>query len=516
MRGDRSRVVVIGAGVGGLAAAMSLAGRGLHVTVLEQAAGPGGKMRQVRAGSALVDGGPTVFTMKHVFDDLFERAGSSFDALVRLLPLDILARHAWADGSSLDLHARIDHSEDAIAAFAGGDEAARFRRFAAETAEIYAMLDTSFMRAPKPPLWRLPLDILSEGKVGFPALFRMKPFETLWGALGTRFRDPRLRQLFGRYATYVGSSPLQSPATLMLIAHAEQRGVWRVAGGMHALARAMQNAAEKAGARFRFGEGAHRIIVGASGVEAVESASGERFAASTVVYNGDVAALSRGLLGKDAARATASLRLARRSLSAVVACAQMPTSGFPLSHHNVFFNQDYPSEFHDIFQRKRMPEKPTVYICAQDREGDGAIAGPGPERLQLLVNAPALGDAGSPDEPEINACLSRATQLIERCGLKLEPGPATITTPKDFNGLFPGTGGAIYGQACHGFNAPFRRPGSATRLPGLYLAGGSVHPGPGVPMAAISGMLAADTILADQSSHRLYPLAATSGGISTR
>lgn len=515
MRTEAGRTVIVGAGVGGLAAAMALAGQGLHVTVLERAGAPGGKMRQAFAGEAAIDAGPTVLTMKDVFGTLFARCGASLDDALTLTPLDLLARHAWSAEERLDLFADPERTADAIGDFAGAGEARAFRTFAADSAALYAMLDARFMRAARPPAWRLPLDILRHGG-GVADLFRVKPFQSLWPALAARFTDPRLRQLFGRYATYVGSSPLRAPATLMLIAHAEQRGVWRVQGGMHALALAMQRAAERAGATFAFGRDASRIVVGPRGVEAVETAAGERFPASSVVFNGDAAALAGGLLGEEARRAAPAQPEARRSLSAVVACCATRTSGFPLAHHNVFFQADYASEFEDIFERRRMPLRPTVYICAQDRGDEGLAPGHGPERLQLLINAPAHQDGGGPDEAEIHQCLSRATQSLERCGLRLAPGPANLTTPTGFSALFPGTGGAIYGQACHGWLAPFRRPVSKSAVPGLYLAGGSIHPGPGVPMAAISGMLAADRILADLTSARPFQMAATRGGMSTR
>ncbi len=514
MRGGSGRVVVIGAGAGGLAAAMALAAEGLHVTVLERAAGPGGKMREVPAGEARIDGGPTVFTMKSVFEALFDRCGLNAETELNPTKLEILARHAWTQGGRLDLLADVAASTNAIGAFAGAREAAAYRGFAEETAAIYRLLDASFMRAPKPSVWRLPLNVLAQG-AAIADLFRLRSFETLWGALNKRFSDPRLIQLFGRYATYVGSSPLAAPATLMLIAHAEQRGVWTVAGGMHQLAQAMQRAAEGKGASFRFGTGVRRIVTGARGVEAVETDQGERIPAAAIVYNGDAAALAAGLLGEPSRTAAGRPVPRRRSLSAAVSCRFVATDGFPLTRHNVFFQPDYAQEFADIFGARRMPERPTVYVCAQDR-GDAGLPSPGPERLQILVNAPAELGGRAPSPEEIDQCLSRATQAMACCGLTLSPGPATLTGPQEFAQLFPGTGGAIYGQASHGMMSPFRRPGSRSRVPGLYLAGGSVHPGPGVPMATLSGWLAAEAILADLTSRRPSRQGATLGGMSTR
>jgi 1-hydroxycarotenoid 3,4-desaturase len=515
-------VVIIGAGIGGLSAALDLAGQGVAVTLIEKETGPGGKMRQLSAGGAAMDAGPTVFTMRHVFETLFERAGARLDAHVTLQPLDILARHAWADGSRLDLFADAEQSAQAIAAFAGPDEAERFRRFADETRSIYTMLDASFMRAQKPGLFGLARNLFGEGLRNPLDLMRMRPFETMWSALGRSFTDPRLCQLFGRYATYCGSSPFEAPATLMLIAHAEQAGVWSVNGGMHALARAICDLAKSRGADIRFGARAARIKAGSGGVEGVVLASGEVLPASAVIFNGDYAALGAGLLGLELASSVPATQTRRRSLSAIVSCRLAATSGFPLIRHNVFFSSDYASEFRRIFGQGHLPEEPTVYICAQDR-GDSGLAGDRepasaarPERLLCLINAPANGDGASFSETEIASCEDRAARLMERCGLMLHAGPVAQTTPAGFNALFPATGGGLYGQASHGWQASFKRPGARTRLPGLYLAGGSVHPGPGVPMAAMSGMLAAQSLLADRTSQQPLRQAAIAGGMSMR
>jgi 1-hydroxycarotenoid 3,4-desaturase len=510
------RVVIIGAGIGGLSAALDLTSAGLHVTVLERAAAPGGKMRQLEPGGTAMDAGPTVFTMRHVFEALFARAGANFDDHVTLTPLDILARHGWADGARLDLFAGVDASAEAIGDFAGKVEAERFRAFSDETRAIYNLLDHSFMRAEKPGMLGLATNMVRGGLRNPLDMLKLRPFETMWAALGRSFSDLRLRQLFGRYATYCGSSPFAAPATLMLIAHAEQAGVWSVKGGMHALARAICDLATGGGARFCFNAHVARIRTSGSGVEAVELADGEVVPASAVIFNGDYAALGTGMLGPEITGSVPQARRNRRSLSAIVSCRLAETAGFPLIRHNVFFSSDYPSEFADIFGKSLVPTEPTVYVCAQDRDDHGLANPATEERLLCLVNAPADGDSHDYSEMEIAQCEDRAARLMARCGLTLKPGVAITTTPTGFNQLFPATGGGLYGQASHGWQASFLRPGSRTRIPGLYLAGGSAHPGPGVPMAAMSGMRAAGSVLEDLTSQRPLPKVATAGGMSTR
>jgi len=168
----------------------------------------------------------------------------------------------------------------------------------------------------------------------------------------------------------------------------------------------------------------------------------------------------------------------------------------------VFFSSAYESEFKDIFERWRVPGEPTVYVCAQDRDDSAHIDEHGGERLFCIVNAPPNGDRHTMSREELEQCKERTFSLLARCGLMVrsDPDALVVSTPAHFEKRFPGTGGAIYGAASHGWRASFNRPGSRTKIPGLYLAGGSTHPGPGVPMVAMSGRTAANCILADSGS----------------
>jgi 1-hydroxycarotenoid 3,4-desaturase len=505
------RVVVIGAGMAGLAAALAIAAHGLDVTIVERGQRPGGKMREIVIGGRPIDSGPTVLTMRWVFDELFASLGERLDDHVTLQPLQVLARHAWTDGTQLDLFADEARSADAIGQFAGAAHARGYLAFCADAKKIFEVLKAPFICAPTPSMTTL---LRSSG---FRDLTAIKPFQSMWKALGGYFGDPRLRQLFGRYATYCGSSPFDAPATLMLVAHVESAGVWTIVDGMYRLAAALSELAIRRGARIRYGLDVSGIITTSGRAAGVRLSNGERIQADAVIATADVNALAQGLFGGDAGKTVTRIPETARSLSAMTWSCLAKTDGFPLRRHSVFFSRDYRAEFDSIFTRREMPIEPTVYVCAQDRD-DHAAEPVSPERLLVLINAPAIGDRHRFEPMEVSQCARRTFGLLQRCGLILQTTPelTQVTTPSDFHQMFPATGGALYGRSSHGWLASFQRPGARTRIPGLYLAGGSAHPGPGVPMAVLSGWMAATRLIEDRASTARSRTTAMRGGMSTR
>ncbi len=507
---------MVGAGMGGLVSALLLAVQGFSVRLLEKGARSGGKLREVTVGGTGIDSGPTVFTMRWVFEAIFSAAGARLDDALRLTRADILARHSWEDGSTFDLHADRAQSADAVGRLAGAREAKGYLAFCQRAEEVFRSLNASFMENPTPSPIGLARDA---GLSGLVALARIKPFTALSKVIEGYFRDPRLRQLFGRYATYCGSSPYEAPGPLMLIAHVEQTGVWLVDGGMIWLADTLQRMAVERGVDVSHGAEVAEIIVRDGTTSGVRLASGEVVETDVVVFNGDPAALFSGLLGDAARSAVAPWSPGQRSLSALTWSLKGRAEGFALTRHTVFFSKDYPREFTDILGQGRLPGDPTVYVCAQDRgASDASIAPDGEERLFLLVNAPARADDKPLSQAEVASCEKRMTERLCRAGLTLSVPAAQrlVTTPSDFAAMFPGSGGALYGRASHGWAASFQRPGARTPIRGLYLAGGAVHPGPGIPMAALSGSHAAKAVTADFASTTSFHATATPGGTSTR
>ena len=503
---SRDTAVIIGAGIGGLAAAIRLAASGLRVRVLEAADSPGGKARALPSAAGPVDTGPTVLTMRAEFDALFALAGQRLDDHVTLTPLPILARHFWQDSPSLDLFPDPEANIEAIHRFAGPREAAAFARFNRLSQALLAAFDAPVMRSATPNLARIARTAAVQPRL-WPALL---PGVSLERLLKAHFRDPRLIQLFARYATYVGGRPRHAPGVLALIWQAEAQGVWAVRGGLHSLAQSLADLATGLGVRFHYATRARRILTAQGRVSAVETEGGHLFPCQHCVFNGDPAALTTGLLGPEAQAALPAAKTQPRSLSAHVWAFAATAKGPALAHHNVFFTDDPQAEFGPI-GAGRAPDKPTLYLCAQDRLPHPPS---GLERFEIILNAPAGLPAHPDEEPQ---CRARTFPRLQDFGLTFSPPPQpqALTTPSQLARLYPASQGAIYGRSPEGLLAAFQRPTARTRLPGLTLAGGGAHPGAGVPMAALSARHTAEAITQDRiSASRSAPMA-TPGGMST-
>ena len=503
------RAVVIGAGVAGLATALRLRAGGLAVSLLDRHDHAGGKIRTVPSAAGPVDAGPTVLTMRHVFDELFACLGERLDDHVTLIPQDILARHVWSDGSTLDLHADLDASAGAIADFAGPASADDFRRFHRRTSRLFQAFDAPMMQAAVPNTYGLVTKVL-----GQPGLIpAMAPLSSLRSMLARQFRDPRLAQLFGRYATYVGGAPHFSPALLSLIWQAEAAGVWVVKGGMHKLADAMRRLAEAHGVDIQLGTHVDRIITQNGRATGVMLSGGQTLSADVIVYAGDPRAIATGSMGAALETVAPQTATLPRSFSARVYSFAAHVEGRPLAHHNVFFAADPDSEFHDL-AAGRIPAEPTLYLCAEDR-GQGTEISP-LERFEIITNAPATSSTTT-DPTELDQWHHQIMQRLAAFNVTFTPTPtaASIATPQQFGTMFPETMGALYGQTPHGMTAALKRPTAETPIRGLWLAGGGTHPGAGVPMATLSAKHAAEAILRDRTSTSPSARTAMRGGMST-
>ena len=491
----KNKVVVVGAGIGGLTSALQLAHQGYEVEVFETHNFPGGKMRTVNSPVGPVDAGPTVFTLKHIFDGLFKDIGERLEDHLSLKKNSLLARHFWPDGTILDLSANPEQNIKAVRDFGGLKAAKEFEKFNKLTKDLYESFNLPILNSPNPSILGSINGTLNSKLKTFPALL---PRRTLANLVNSHFTDKRLRQLFSRYATYVGGSPFESPAILSLIWYAESLGVWKIDGGMHKLATKITELAEQRGAHFNFNKSVSEILIANKKIKGIKLNNGKEIDSNYVVFNGDPNAIYAGLLGKQLKNLVPQKSVKERSLSAYVWTFAAKPSLKNLAHHNVFFNKIYKTEFDDI-AGGRMPVDPTLYVCSQDV--DKTVEEGTTNRFEIIMNAPPSLNNDFNDEEEFEICHESTFKNLKNMGLSFEPSPqrSNLTTPKIFNQLFPASNGSLYGLNPRKFMTTFHRPQAQTKIQGLYLAGGGVHPGPGIPMALLSGRHAAAAIMKDQT-----------------
>jgi len=510
---DARRVVIVGGGVGGLAAAIRLAAAGHHVELVEQANRLGGKLDAHRREGFTWETGPSLLTLPRTFDELLGLAGTSLAEACRPRRLDPSFRYHFADGSTFATRDRLggdDGSAAAAEALSPGS-GADFTRWHHRARLTWTVAERTFFAGPieDPRLlvrrMRTPLDLLA-----------IDPLPTLARRAAHTFADPRLAQWAGRYATYAGSSPFRVPATLGCIPHVEQaEGAWYLQGGLATLADALAHAATRLGVRTRLGVAVAHVRTAGEGPErrvtGVGLADGTELDADVVVSDVDAAGLYRHLL-PDAERA-ARVRAAGRSTSGFLLLLGVRDLDGParaeeeaqLAHHTVWFSSSYAHEFDDL-AAGRAPDEPTVYAAIASRSDPG-VAPTGHASWSVLVNVPAENDpAAAWPEARAIAYGDHVLRVLARRGLDLRDRLVVREhrTPADLAGRFGAVGGAIYGTSSDGRRAAFTRPANRGPVPGLYLVGGSSHPGGGLPLVALSGRIVAAAV-ADDLAAGLLP-----------
>lgn len=495
----RHPVVVIGAGVGGLTAAIRLAGRGHPVTVVEQLDRPGGKMGEWREAGFRFDTGPSVVTMRPVIERLFHEAGRRLEDYLELAPLHPITRYHWRDGMVLDA---LQDEEAMCAEIAriNPREVDGYRRFMRYAAELHRVVSRPFLYS-RQPGWR---DIL---RLPIADALKIDALRTMYQAIRAHFRDPRLIQLFSRFATYNGSSPYQSPATLNVIAHVEMaQGAWYPRGGVYQIALALERLARELGVELRYGSRVAKIEIASGKVAGVMLEDGARLRARAVVANADVSEVYRRLIddGPAARRGQRQAGQLEPSCSGFVMLLGVARQTPALAHHNIFFTDDYPAEFTAIFEQRIPPPDPTLYLCITNKT-DPDHAPAGCENWFVLVNAPYLSPAWD-WQRNAETYAAHLKDAMRGWGLDAGDTPRVerVYTPLDLQTMYGGNAGAIYGFSSNTRTAAFRRPNNrAGHVRGLYFASGSAHPGGGVPLVMLSGMAASECLEEDMQAGRI-------------
>ncbi|MGH8903975.1 MAG: phytoene desaturase family protein [Egibacteraceae bacterium] len=493
-----ARIVVVGAGVGGLAVAARLAAQGHHVTVCEQAACVGGKLGLLERDGFRFDTGPSLLTMPHVLEEVFAATGDPLERVLDLQPVEPIAHYRFADGTELDTSADPGAMSANLDATLGPGAGADWARFMARAERIWQAVRGPFLEsALDGPASLLRLST----RVG--DLVAVAPLRTLRELGQAYLRDERLRMLLDRYATYTGSDPRRAPAALATVPYVEQAfGAWYVRGGLYRIAEALRDRAQERGARIRTCADVAEVEVCGSRVGGVRLTTGERLAADAVVANVDAAHLYTDLLPS---AQNARRRLARTtpSLSGFVVMLGVRGHTPGLAHHTVLFPADYDAEFDAIFgpQPRPVPD-PTLYVAVPK---DPEVAPPGHESWFVLVNAPRQGAGGTPptEQGAVDWTAERSARyadhligLLARRGLDLGARICfrELLSPADLARRTRAVGGAIYGTSSNGPRAAFLRPSNRGPVRGLFLVGGSSHPGGGIPLVLLSARIVARLI----------------------
>lgn len=482
------RVLIVGGGLGGLAAGIKLQANGYDVSLFEQNDHFGGKMMPVRLGEYSFDFGPNTITMPHVFRQILQEAGENPDEHLEFVKLDPHTANHFPDGTSLymttdrnemveqferlDPHAEIsyyDYLEEVKMLYETAEKQFFYRTFSSWTDYFDPAL--------------------------FQALWSVRPLETMDHFHRQFFRNDYVRHAFNRYATYIGSSPFASPATFGWIGHLElNEGVYYVKGGNTKIAEVFANVLTKLGAKLYKNTKAVKIIVEQKLAKGIQLQNGDTIDGDIVIVNGDLLTAYPALVEEKHRPHFKDAKADRYepSISAFVIMAGLKGRSSDFIHHQVYFSENYEAEFRQLFQEKRLPDDPTIYICNSSYTDYQAAPG---DNLFILVNAPAVSGAAGYHSDEYKQLIY---EKLKRFGVdvlsRLEV--EKVVTQADIASMFSTYKGALYGISSNRKVDSFLRPSNVSKdIFNLYFAGGTTHPGGGSPMAVISGMNVAQAIM---------------------
>lgn len=490
----QQRVIVIGAGLGGLSAAISLASEGFQVTLLEKNDKVGGKLNVMQKDGFTFDLGPSILTMPHIFRRLFEQAGKRLEDYVDIQTVEPHWRNFFADGTVFDLSSDPETMKRELDKL--DDKSAReFERFMDYASNIGRLTEQGYF---------------AKGLDGFvelvkhygvlQSMFGFDVFRSMDQGVRRFISNPKLVDVLNYFIKYVGSSPYDAPALLNLLPYIQfEYGLWYVKGGMYGLAIAMQKLAEELGVEIRLNCEVERIEHRDGRASAVNLAGGERLAADILVSNMEVIPAGRRLLGQTE-RQLRALRRFAPSCSGLVLHLGVDKQYPQLAHHNFFYSEQPRKHFQAAFHQQRLSEDPTIYLVAPVKTDPGQ-APEGCEIIKVLPHIPPLNPEKPIGDEEYGAFRERVLIKLETMGLtdlRKHIVCEETWTPRDIESRYYSNRGSIYGVVSDRFkNLGFKAPQRDRAIGNLYYVGGSVNPGGGMPMVTLSGLLVRDKILAD-------------------
>jgi phytoene desaturase len=501
MNNTSEQIGIVGGGLGGLAAACTLAARGHSVVVFERNDWVGGKAAVLERDGFRFDMGPTILTVPSVLHRVFGEAQRRVEDYLDLVRLDPQWRCFFEDGSTLDLRENVDVMCQQLEAH-GPRHAAGYRAFMQHSEKLHEISDRYFFHRPVGGL----RDMFDASNTLRPGTLRdvlsMRMGRSVASMVRSYVPDARVAQMIDHFTQYVGSAPDQSPAVLCGIASMQTReGVWYPRGGTGAVPRALRRLATELGVEFCPGTGIRRIRLQGSKAVGVETDTGEFVPLRAVVSNCDTVRTHRELVGGVPRKRFDRRRKYEPACSGVVLYLGLSRAYRHLLHHNFVFSRDPHEEFEFIYRQGEPAPDPTCYVCAPARTEPG-VAPRGGEALYVLVHTPYLRPGQNWKEmlPKYRrTILEKLRRVAGLHDLEQRIVCEDFLTPQDINDRYHVLNGAIYGLASHGkFLGAFKPGNRSPDVRGLYLAGGSAHPGPGMPMALMSGWIAADALDADQ------------------
>lgn len=485
VKGRRDKVVIVGAGLAGLSAALRLAGRGHEVTILERESVPGGRNGLLKKAGYSFDTGPTVLTMPSLIADALNCVGEKLEDWLELLPLSPLYRAFYADGTSLDVHADTKQMEEEIARVIGGAEAAGYRRYVDFVTKLYRYEMNDFIDKNIDT----PLNLLTPNLARLVAL---GGFRRLAPKVSQFLKDSRTQRVYSFQAMYAGVSPQQALAIYAVIAYMDSvNGVFFPKGGMHALPRALAGAATKHGVKINYNSKVTRLEKSGSRVQAAITEDGSRYECDAIILNPDLPVAYRELLEIEPRR----IKRLNYSPSCAVMLVGSTKSYDHIAHHNIHFGNSWDGVFEELIDKKQLMSDPSVLVTVPSHD-DPDLAPPGRESYYVLFPTPNLS-ADIDWEEETPRYRDEMIRTLEARGytdfgksIEVEH----LTTPLEWQQMGLEMGAPF--ASAHTFfqTGPFRPSNLAKGFENVVFAGSGTQPGVGVPMVLISGKLAAERI----------------------
>ena len=486
VKGPTDHVVIVGAGLAGLSAALRLAGAGRKVTVLERESVPGGRNGLLKKDGYSFDTGPSVLTMPSLINDAFNCVGEDMKDWLELTPLTPLYRAFYADGSQLDVHADTNEMEAEIAKHISSTEAAGYRRYVEFVTKLYKYEMNDFIDRNIDS----PLNLLTPNLA---RLIALGGFRRLSPKVNQFMKDPRLQKVYSFQAMYAGVSPQQALAIYAVIAYMDSvNGVFFPKGGMHAVPRALAAAAEKHGVVFKYNTTVTNVEVSNGRAKAVITEAGERYECDAVILNPDLPVAYRELLGKS----PVSIKRLKYSPSCVTLLVGSSKKYDFAAHHNIHFGHSWDGVFDELIKKKQLMSDPSILVTVPTHD-DPDLAPAGKHSYYILFPTPNL-DSDIDWKKQAGPYRDQMIKTIEERGYtgfgdSIET--EVMTTPLDWKNQGMEMGAPF--ASAHTFfqTGPFRPRNMAQGIENVVFAGSGTQPGVGVPMVLISGRLAAERIV---------------------